>query len=80
MDDIYHIEDIPLTKNRERSTKLSKTLAMLEVGQSFLVPEPLTEEDLKKIRSNAYQWGQRKRVKISTRHFEGIGLRIGRLA
>ena len=73
MDDIYQIEDIPLTKNRERSTKLSKTLAMLEVGQSFLVPEPLTADDLKKIRSNAYQWGQRKGVKISTRHFEGIG-------
>ena len=67
MDDIYQIEDIPLTKNRERSTKLSKTLAMLEVGQSFLVPEPLTADDLKKIRSNAYQWGQRKGVKISTR-------------
>ena len=49
MDDIYQIEDIPLTKNRQRSTKLSKTLAMLEVGQSFLVPEPLTADDLKKI-------------------------------
>ena len=37
-------------------------------------------DEIKKIRANAYQWGQRKGVKISTRHFEGIGLRIGRLA
>lgn len=80
MDDIYQIEDIPLTENRQRSTKLSNTLAMLEVGQSFLVPEPLTADDIKKIRANAYQWGQRKRIKISTRYFKGVGLRIGRLA
>lgn len=80
MDDIYQIEDIPLTKRSEPSTKLSKTLSVLEVGQSFLVPEPLTEDDIKKIRANAYQWGQRKSRKISTRRFKGIGLRVGRLA
>lgn len=80
MDDIYQIEDIPLTKGSERSTKLSKTLAVLEVGKSFLVPEPLTADDIKKIRANAYQWGQRNNVKISTRRFKGIGLRVGRLA
>ena len=28
MDDIYQIEDIPLTENRQRSTKLSKTHAL----------------------------------------------------
>ena len=38
MDDIYQIEDIPLTKGSERSTKLSKTLAVLEVGKSFFGP------------------------------------------
>ena len=80
MDDIYQIEDIPLSKNKERSTKLSKTLAMLEVGQSFLVPEPLTADDINKIRANAYQWGQRNKVKISTRRLKGIGLRVGRQA
>ena len=80
MDDIYQIEDIPLTKNRERSTKLSKTLAMLEVGQSFLVPEPLTINEIKKIRSNVYQWGLKKGIKIQTRRYKGIGLRVGRLA
>ena len=80
MDDIYPIEDIPLTKGSERSTKLSKTLAVLEVGKSFLVPEPLTADDIKKIRANAYQWGQRNNVKISTRRYKGIGLRVGRLA
>jgi hypothetical protein len=60
MDDIYQIEDIPLTKRSKRSTKLSKTLSVLEVGQSFLIPEPLTADDVKKTRANAYQWGQRK--------------------
>ena len=80
MDDIYQIDDIPLTKRSEPSTKLSKTLSVLEVGQSFLVPEPLTADDVKKARANAYQWGQRKGRKISTRRFKGIGLRIGRLA
>ena len=80
MDDIYQIEDIPLTKRSKRSTKLSKTLSVLEVGQSFLIPEPLTADDIKKIRANAYQWGQRNNVRISTRRFKGIGLRIGRLA
>ena len=55
MDDIYQIEDIPLNKANARSTKTTRTLARLEVGQSFLVPEPLTINEIKKIRSNVYQ-------------------------
>ena len=80
MDDIYQIQAIPLTKKGEPSTKLSRTLSVLEVGQSFLIPEPLTADDVKKTRANAYQWGQRKGRKISTRRFKGIGLRVGRSA
>ena len=79
MDDIYQIDDISMTKKNEPSTKLSKTLTLLEVGQSFLVPEPLTGDEIKKVRANAYQWGQRKGCKISTRRFKGIGVRIGRV-
>jgi len=80
MDDIYQIDDIPLNKANARSTKTTRTLAQLEVGQSFLVPEPLTIHEIKKIRSNVYQWGLKNSVKIQTRRYKGIGLRIGRLA
>lgn len=80
MDDIYQIEDIPLSKENARSTKITRTLAQLEVDQSFLVPEPLDKKTIDSIRASAWAFGKNRGRKFTVRRFEGIGVRVGRLA
>jgi hypothetical protein len=80
MDDIYQIEDIPLTKGNSQPNKITRTLTQLEVDQSFLIPEPLDKKTIACIRSSAWNFGKNNNRKFAVRRFEGIGLRVGRLA